>query len=272
LHTYLPARVADRLRTSPVDFHLIDRQVYGVCLATDVQGYTTLSETVSPSTLAALMNDYLDALFEPVIRRDGIVTGIAGDGVMSVWASAPPDTLIREQAALAALDIMRRVDAFNKRNAPRIMPTRFGLNAGWMVLGNVGGAGHFAYNTVGDIPNTASRIEDLNKHLGTRILATEEVVVVAGMRHLLLRRIGGFRLMGKVDPVSIYEILCPLSASGDADRLRCEAYGEALDIFEQGRWARGGAALLGAGCGISRRRPEALPAEPEPPAPVLPTG
>jgi adenylate cyclase len=245
LHVYLPAQVADRLRTSPVDFHLIDRPIYGVCLATDVQGYTTLSEAVSPSTLAALMNDYFDALFEPVIRRDGMVTGIAGDGVMSVWASAAPDMLIRGQAALASLDIMRRVDAFNELNAPRTMPTRFGLHAGWMVLGNVGGAGHFAYNAVGDIPNTASRIENLNKHLGTRILATEEAA--AGIRHLLLRRIGGFRLMGKVNPLSIYEILCPLSASQDPDRLRCEAYAEALEIFEQGRWAeaeRGFSSLL----------------------------
>jgi adenylate cyclase len=222
------------LRTAPVDFHLIDRPVYGVCLATDVQGYTTLSEAISPSTLAALMNDYFDVLFEPVIRRDGMVTGIAGDGVMSVWAAREPDTLIRGQAALAALDIMRRVDDFNERNAPRTMPTRFGLNAGWMVLGNVGGAGHFAFNAVGDIPNTASRIENLNKHLGTRILATEEVV--AGLRHLLLRRIGMFRLMGKVDPLSVYEIMCPVSAASDFSRLQCEAYGEALDLFERGHW------------------------------------
>jgi adenylate cyclase len=205
-------------------------------LATDVQNYTTLSESISPNTLAALTNDYFNILFEPVKRRNGMVTGIAGDGVMSVWTSPTPNPTIRGQAALAALDLVKRLDEFNERIAPLAMPTRFGLSAGWIAVGNVGGAGHFAFSAVGDIPNTASRAENLNKHLGTRILATEEVVI--GMRHLLIRRIGKFLLVGKIDPVSIYEILCPLSTSSQLDRLRCEAYDEALSVFEKGDWAR----------------------------------
>ena len=217
-----------------MDLQSTNQPLYGVCLATDVQGYTTLSETLQPNALAALMNEYFEALFEPIIRRNGIVTGVAGDGVMSVWAAPNPDTLARGQAALAALDSLRRIDAFNETHAPRLLPTRFGLHAGWMVLGNVGGAGHFAYNAVGNIPNTASRIEGLNKHLRTRVLATEEVV--GGLRHLLVRRIGVFRLKGKSDAVSVYEILCPLTSAGTPDQLRCEAYAQALTCFEDRRW------------------------------------
>jgi adenylate cyclase len=235
LCNYLPPEVAARLRTCTVDLQSTKEPLYGVCLSTDVQGYTTLSEILQPNTLAALMNEYFEALFEPIIHRNGIVTGVAGDGVMSVWTAPNPDTIARGQAALAALDSMRRIDAFNETHAPRILPTRFGLNAGWMVLGNVGGAGHFAYNAVGDIPNTASRIESLNKHLRTRILATEEVV--NGLRHLLVRRIGVFRLKGKSDAVSVYEILCPLTSAGKPDQLRCEAYAQALTCFEDRRWS-----------------------------------
>jgi len=234
LRKYLPPRVAKTLRTCPIDLHMIDRSIYGVCLATDVQGYTTLSEALAPTELASLTNDYFDTIFEPVIRRNGMVTGIAGDGVMSVWSSNTPDTEMCGQAALAALDILRRVDSFNERKASRAMPTRFGLSAGKMVLGNIGGAGHFSYNAVGDVPNTASRLEGLNKHLGTRILATDEIVT--DIRHLLTRRIGKFRLMGKMDPVTIHEILCPLPSSQAQDRMRCAAYEKALAVFEKGRW------------------------------------
>jgi adenylate cyclase len=235
LRSYLSPEVAARIRTCALDLQSTNQPLYGVCLATDVQGYTTLSETLQPNALAGLMNEYFEALFEPVVRRNGIVTGIAGDGVMSVWAAPNPDTLARGQAALAALDSLRRIDAFNETHAPRILPTRFGLNAGWMVLGNVGGAGHFAYNAVGDIPNTASRIESLNKRLGTRILATEEVA--DSLRHLLVRRIGVFRLKGKSDAVSVYEILCPLTSASAPDQLRCEAYAQALSCFEDRRWS-----------------------------------
>jgi adenylate cyclase len=235
LRSYLPPEVAARLRTCAVDLQSTSEPLYGVCLATDVQGYTTLSETLQPSTLAALMNEYFEALFEPIVSRRGIVTGVAGDGVMSVWASPSPDTLVRGQAALAALDSLRRIDAFNETHAPRYLPTRFGLHAGWMVLGNVGGAGHFAYNAVGDIPNTASRIESLNKHLRTRVLATQEVV--DGLRDLLVRRIGAFRLKGKSDAVSVYEILCPLTSANTPDKLRCEAFEQALTCFEDRRWS-----------------------------------
>jgi adenylate cyclase len=234
LGKYLPPNVAETLRTSPIDIHLTDRPVYGVCLATDVQNYTTLSESVPPSTLAGLTNGYFKTLFDCVKRRHGVVTGIAGDGVMSVWASPQPEARLREQAVLAALDSLVRIDAFNDSIAPRSMPTRLGLSAGWMALGNVGGAGHYSYNALGDVPNTASRVENLNKHLGTRVLATEEVV--CGLPNVLIRRIGRFQLKGKEDAVSIFEILGPLATSRECDRLRCEAYAEAFALFEQGRW------------------------------------
>ncbi len=61
--------------------------------------------------------------------------------------------------------------AFNRRSAPLALPTRVGLNAGRVMVGNVGGSGRFAYSVVGDCVNTAARIEGLNKQLGTRILA-----------------------------------------------------------------------------------------------------
>ena len=91
------------------------------------------------------------------------------------------------------------------RSAPLHLGVRIGLHAGLVFLGNMGAGGRFAFRVMGDIVNTASRIEGLNKYLGTRLLATEEVV--AGVDGLLLRPLGDFRLKGKQGVASVFEIM-----------------------------------------------------------------
>ena len=75
------------------------------------------------------------------------------------------------------------------------MPTRIGLNAGDAIVGNVGGSGRFAYSVVGDCVNTASRLETLNKQVGTRIIAAS--AVIDGLDEIVTRPLGRFQLFGK---------------------------------------------------------------------------
>src|SRR5207342_2155036 len=94
---------------------------------------------------------------------------------------------------------------FNERHPSSPLPTRFGLHAGFAVLGAIGGAGHFATALIGDVTNTAARIESLNKQLNTRILASEEVL--ADVDGIVVRRLGTFILVGKAQAVRVAEIL-----------------------------------------------------------------
>ena len=130
---------------------------------------------------------------------------MVGDGIMSVWAAPQPDRELRANAVTAALDMSAAVRRFNQRRPDRPMPTRIGLHTGWIMVGNVGGKGHFAWSVVGDIPNTASRIEGLNKYLGTSILASGEAV--GDLDDVLTRRLGRFRLFGKADALDIHEVV-----------------------------------------------------------------
>jgi adenylate cyclase len=158
---------------------------------------------------------------------------VVGDGTTSVWTAPGPERSCRLRACLAALEVSCALDAFNAENRPRTMPTRIGLNAGAAMVGNVGGSGRFAYSVVGDCVNTASRLETLNKKLGTRIIAA--AAVVEGLDEIVTRPLGKFQLCGKDEPMVAIEVLARA-----ADRHGSEIapdFAAALLEFERGRWA-----------------------------------
>jgi len=99
-------------------------------------------------------------------------------------------------------------------------------------LGNVGGKGHFAWSVVGDIPNTASRIEGLNKLLGPRMLASS--TAVGEFDELLTRRVGRFRLVGKADVIDVHGLLALRDEATPEQRSLADRFGEALETCEAG--------------------------------------
>ncbi|WP_350282777.1 adenylate/guanylate cyclase domain-containing protein [Nitrosomonas sp.] len=213
--------------------HTDGQLVYGACLATDAEKYTTLAETMDPRQLAALMHEYYGCLFEPVERYQGKVSDVIGDAMLAIWAAGSADALLRERACLACLDIISAVEHFNQggRGHPPL-PTRLGLHSGEMVLGNIGARQHYEYRAVGDIVNTANRIQGANKYLGTRLLVSEEVV--NGLNDLLLRPLGRFLLPGKSQSVNLFELIARQSSSSAVQRQLCAAYEQALHICQTG--------------------------------------
>jgi adenylate cyclase len=195
---YLPGAVARGLAEAPVDPRALKERVYAACMLTDASRFTTLAEAMTPEELSTFLNQYFSILFGIVERRGGLVTDVVGDGTTSVFKAATARRECRLQACLAALEIDRAVAAFNRRSPPPGLPTRIGLNAGEVILGNVGGSGHFAYSVVGDCVNTASRLESLNKQLGTRIIAAREVV--EGLDEIVTRPLGRFQSRWSAEP------------------------------------------------------------------------
>ena len=181
------------------------RFVYGTCLATDAEQYTRLSETLSPDQLRRFLNRYYQTLFDPVGRHGGFVSDVVGDAMLAIWAGAIPEKKLRQGACRAALDILNDLNHFRLRPGQAALPTRFGLHAGVMVLGNVGAGNHFEYRAVGDVVNTAHRLEEFNKVLGTRILASAEVV--SGLDGVVARSLGSFQLAGKHRALRVYELM-----------------------------------------------------------------
>ncbi len=213
---YLPQDEVDRVLRNIDRARTSSRIVYGTCLATDTAGYTKLAEQMDPGELGRLLNEYYAAVFQPVRRHGGIVSDVIGDSVLAIWATSQPDAGLRRQACLAACEVAKAVDGFRHELADRLtggagLPTRIGLHSGRMSLGTIGALDHYEFRAVGDIVNTATRIQELNKYLGTRILVSADTL--NEIEGFLTRELGTFLMVGKTQPLVLHEVLSP---SGEA--------------------------------------------------------
>ncbi len=232
---FLPDKIVDQLVESVGPIDSADQLVYGACLATDVEKYTTLAETMSPRDLGQLMNAYYAELFKPVERLGGVVSEVVGDAMLAIWAVSSPQTSVRRQACQAALDIVAALERFNEAVAGRpALPTRFGLHSGQMLLGSIGASHHYEYQAVGDMVNTATRIQGLSKYLGTRILASEETV--DGLEEFLTRPVGNFLLAGKSTAVCVVELGGRKQDANPQVMLLYQKFAAALETYRTRQW------------------------------------
>lgn len=229
---YLPDKVVSELSRDLSYIETGDQMVYSACLMTDAQHYTTLCEELDPKLLSVLMKDYYSHLFGPVRSMGGVISDVVGDSMLALWPAIQSYKVERGDACLAAIQVVEAVDRFNKKHPATPLPTRIGLHYGYLLMGNIGAESHFEYTPVGDIVNTVSRIEALNKYLGTKILASQETV--AGVSGLNLRELGDFLLAGKSKPITIYE-LNGLEGSTDFDAL-CEQFMVGVSHYRARRW------------------------------------
>ena len=227
---YVPQSLARRL-TEQTLAPAADRQLlHGTCLVTDAEGYTSVAERLPPAELAVLVNDYYQTIFRVVQAHGGEISDMAGDSMVAVWASGRPDAGARLRAAHASLAILEAVEEFNRVHTDSPLPTRVGLESGEMLLGNIGAEQRYEYRAVGDIVNTASRIQGLNPLLGTRVLVS--AATLAGVE-LPARDVGTFLLRGKRLAVRVLE---PTGAGCRLDDLGLAAFAASLAAFRRGDW------------------------------------
>lgn len=230
---YVPSDVVDVVARNTVDLKRGGQTLYGVCLFTDVAGYTGVSEKLGPRELSELMHRYFEAVFGPVKQYGGLVTNLKGDSILAVWKAARSDAALSRQACDAALGIAKAVSNFNESFDSRL-PTRIGIHAGQIFLGNMGAGDHYEYGPTGDTVNTASRLDILNKFLGTEILVSEDAM--HELDGFVTRKAGNFRLRGKAQPIVVYELVCRVEEAGEDQQKACAVFVEALHAFHRQSW------------------------------------
>ncbi|HUK63753.1 MAG TPA: adenylate/guanylate cyclase domain-containing protein, partial [Dongiaceae bacterium] len=178
-------------------------------LFSDLRGFTTLSERMEPERIAAHLNEYFDAMTSAIFAHRGMINDFVGDAVMAVFGAPVSDPDHAWHAVQSARDMVLALAALNRRWEAAGLPQLrmgIGIHTGPVFAGNVGGRDRIKYTVIGDPVNVGSRVEGLNKELGTTILLTEETLAAVGDR-VRVRDCGPQAVKGRVEKVRVFEVL-----------------------------------------------------------------
>lgn len=214
---YLSPEVVAQVVKNPSVLTLGGERRVMTAFFSDVQGFTSISEKLEPEGLVTLLNHYLTAMTDIILKWGGTVDKFEGDAIVAFWGAPVPMTDHAERACRAAMECQAAHGELNeqigKLGFPRLI-TRIGLSTGPMVVGNMGSEKRFDYTIMGDSVNLASRLEGVNKVYGTRLLVSGSTREAAPAIRFL--NIDSVRVVGQTKPVSLYipfEVLPDWSAS-----------------------------------------------------------
>ena len=248
---FVPKEVVDELERNAGNVSATRESLECACVATDAANFTALAEAMHSEDVADFLNRYFDMLFRPVARHGGFVSDIVGDAMLAIWPDRSTHT--HEDMLSALIEMREAARLFNEQPASSGLMTRFGVDWGRVTLTMVGSQTHYEYRAVGDTVNTATRIQDLNKKLGTRVLVSEPAL--EGVEAFLLRDVGYFLLRGKALPVHAFELIGPRESAGQNDLDLCERFAHALAALQNGASAEALERLPETGCRLSRGWP-----------------
>ncbi|MFH1007151.1 MAG: adenylate/guanylate cyclase domain-containing protein [Candidatus Latescibacterota bacterium] len=204
----------------------------------DVEGFTSISEALGPQRLVLLLNEYLDKMTHIIADYEGTVDKFEGDAVIAFYG-APIDLADHAQrACLATLDMQAELVTLRAKWREEGFPelfVRIGVNSGQMMVGNMGSYTRMDYTMLGDAVNVAARLEPLNKLYGTYTMIGEDTYKAAESV-IEAREVDTVRLVGKADPIVVYELLSRKGKMGETMAEAIRLYREALALYKARRW------------------------------------
>jgi adenylate cyclase len=207
--SYLSAELLEKLIKNPSALTLGGESKELTILFSDIRGFTTISESMSPPTLIKLLNRYFTPMTEAVLANGGMLDKYIGDAVMAFF-NAPVDLKHHADAACkSALEMLERLHLLNQAlKLEGIAPIfiGIGINSAEVVVGNMGSDNRFNYTVIGDGVNLASRVESLTKYYGATIIVTE--FTIASLHDsFVYRELERVKVKGKESGVLLYELL-----------------------------------------------------------------
>ncbi|TAJ42153.1 MAG: adenylate/guanylate cyclase domain-containing protein [Reyranella sp.] len=174
-------------------------------LFTDIAGFTTIAEYLAPDRLVTALNEYLETVLEPIRAHGGVVNTFIGDGLFASFNMPLACENHGVAAVRAAIDIQRAVGARTFGDEGVAFATRIGISTGHVIGGSVGAGQRMSFTLLGDTVNLASRLEELNKQHGTRILVSESTCTACN-GEFAFAALGSVTVRGRSDVVAIFSI------------------------------------------------------------------
>ena len=234
---YLTASVINEMLKDPTKLKLGGDKKDLSVLFSDIRGFTTVSEKLTPEELVHLLNEYLTVMTDIVFKYDGLLDKYMGDAIMAVFGAPldQPDHALR--ACRTALGMMAELGVLQKKwlaEGRPVLNIGIGINTGEMVVGNMGSQMRFDYTVMGDSVNLGSRLEGINKEYGTNIVISE-FTQSSVKDALFCRELDSVRVKGKKLPVRIYELIGERASSQDKTAF-VNLFEEGLAKYKQGLW------------------------------------
>ena len=174
-------------------------------LFVDIEGFTSLSESISPEQLIRTLNEYYAAVAEPIRNHNGVINQFQGDAILATFNLSEHQGDHATNAVKAALDIQKILKDRTFGEGSRLR-SRIGINTGTVVGGLVGTPDRLSYTVHGDAVNIAERLEKLNKEYGTRIIVSDDTCELAGRQCFSFKELGEVKIRGRQTQTLIYEL------------------------------------------------------------------
>lgn len=236
---YLNPSVVDQVANNPKALSLGGEKKVLTCMFSDIRGFTTLSESLDPHELTNFLNEYLTAMTDIILARNGTVDKYMGDAIMAFWGAPLPDPDHAYHCCQTCLEQMEKLHQMQtqwRAEGRHIIDIGIGVNTGEMTVGNMGSSQRFDYTILGDAVNLGSRLEGTNKDYGTNIIINETTHAIVKDR-FITRQLDRIRVKGKLEPVEIYELIANVNEPLPRNHLQAyQVYDKAIAAYFNRDW------------------------------------
>jgi len=237
---YLAAPVVEEILKDPDKLKLGGEEKELTVLFSDIRGFTTISERLSPSQIEQLLNEYLTAMTTVVFEQGGTLDKYMGDAIMAFFGAPleQPDHFLK--ACLTATGMIEELTVLQQKWKKKGLPlfnVGIGVNSGIMVVGNMGSDSLFDYTVIGDNVNLGSRLEALNKQYGTSIIISEFTYNYVKDK-FMFRELDLVQVKGKEKAVKIYELLRKEDTPPKWEESFLSHYEEGLKHYRNREWIK----------------------------------
>ncbi|MCP4134191.1 MAG: adenylate/guanylate cyclase domain-containing protein [bacterium] len=237
---YLAPGVIEDIIKNPESLELGGESRIITTFFSDVAGFSTISEKLTPSALVSLLNEYLSEMTEIILQHGGTIDKYEGDAIMAFYGAPQPIPDHALKACMAAIDMEKRLKELQdkwREEGKDALFVRMGMNTGEAVVGNMGSKTRMDYTAMGDSVNLASRLEGANKHYKTYSMISETTYRDVE-QYVDARKLDIIRVVGKDEPITVYELLGKKGTLSEEMYEMIEIYYKGLELFNNREWKK----------------------------------
>ncbi len=237
---YIAPDVIEEIIENPETLELGGEERNITSFFSDVEGFSSISEMLSPRELVNVLNQYLSEMTDIILKYGGTIDKYEGDAIIAFYGAPHPFPDHAVKACLASIEMKRRLKELQEewRSAGQVeLKARMGMNTGFAVVGNMGSSTRMDYTAMGDTINLASRLEGVNKIYKTYAMISGDTYNAA-KDVIEARKLDQVRVMGKDEIIPIYELLGRKGTLPDRMYEMLEVYYEGLDQFKNREWKK----------------------------------